>query len=143
MFDAHSSLFEGINNNRKMTLRNHLKSVNTQKSKTMKSYFSRVAQIKDQLESIGDIVEEAENVMITLNGLPRDWEAFIWGICSRKLTKFRKLWEECVQEEEIILAGKVMLNDNEDQALTSHAKGKHKRKSHDHPHKTQGFKRPN
>ena len=47
MFDALSSLFEGRNINRKMTLRNHLKSVKTQKSETMQSYFSRVAQIKD------------------------------------------------------------------------------------------------
>ena len=63
--------------------------------------------------------------------------------CSRrKLTKFRKLWEECVQEEERILAKEVKPNDNEDQALTTHAKGKGKSKSHDHPHKTQGFKRP-
>ena len=43
----------------------------------MQSYFSRVAQIRDQLESIGDTVEEEEIVMTTLNGLPRDWEAFI------------------------------------------------------------------
>ena len=34
------------------------------------------------------------------------------------------------------------LNENEDQALKSHAKGKHKRNPYDHPHKTQGFKRP-
>ena len=34
------------------------------------------------------------------------------------------------------------LNENEDQALIAHAKGKHKRKRYDHPHKTQGFKRP-
>ena len=81
--------------------------------------------------------------MTTLNGLPRDWEAFIRGIYSRrKLTKFRKLCEECVQEEEIILAEEVKLNENEYQALIAHAKGKHKRKSYDHPHKTQGFKTP-
>ena len=43
MFDALSSLFEGRNNNRKMTLRNHLKSVRAQKSETMQSYFTRVA----------------------------------------------------------------------------------------------------
>ena len=79
--------------------------------------------------------------MTTLNGLPRVWEAFIRGICSRrKLTKFRKLWEECVQEEEKIATRKEKLNGNEDEALTAHTKGK--RKSHDHPHKTQGFKRP-
>ena len=77
MFDVLSSLFEGRNINRKMTLRNHLKSVRTQKLETMQSYFSRVAQIRDQLESIGDTVAEAEFVMTTLNGIPRDWEAFI------------------------------------------------------------------
>ena len=99
MFDALFDLFEGRNINRKMTLRNHLKSVRSQMSKTMQSYFTRVAQIKDQLEAIGDMVEEAEVVMTTLNGLPRDWEYFIQGICSRrKLTKLWKLWEECVQE---------------------------------------------
>ena len=35
MFDAMSSLFEGRNINRKMTLRNQLKSVKVQKSETM------------------------------------------------------------------------------------------------------------
>ena len=77
MFDALYDLFKGRNINRKMTLRNHLKSVKAQKSETMQSYFTRVAQIKDQLEAIGDMVEEAEIVMTTLNGLPRDWESFI------------------------------------------------------------------
>ena len=46
-------------------------------SKTMQYYFTRVAQIKDQLEAIGDMVEEAKVVMTTLNGIPRDWEALI------------------------------------------------------------------
>ena len=81
----------------------------------MQSYFTRIAQIKYQLEAISDMVEEAEVVMTTLNGLPRDWEAFIRGICSRrKLTKFQKLSEECVQEEERIAAREENLNDNED-----------------------------
>ena len=56
MFDALSSLFQGRNINRKMNLRNHLKSVRNEKSETLQYYFSRVAQIRDQLESIGDIV---------------------------------------------------------------------------------------
>ena len=71
-----------------------------QKEETMQLYFSRVSQIKEQLESIGDMVEEYEVVMTTLNGLPREWDSFIRGICARKkITKFSKLWEECVQEE--------------------------------------------
>ena len=47
MFDALSGWFEGRNINRKMTLKNQLKSVRAQKSETMQSYFTRVAQIKD------------------------------------------------------------------------------------------------
>ena len=48
--------------------------------------------------------------------------------------------KESVQEEEMIASREEKLNDNKDQALTAHTKGK--RKSHFHPHKTQGFKRP-
>ena len=77
MFDALSGLFEGRNINRKMTLTNQLRNCRAQKLDTMKSYFTRVAQIKDQLEAIDDMVEEVEIVMTTLNGLRRDWEAFI------------------------------------------------------------------
>ena len=89
MFDALSILFEGRNINRNMTLRNHLKSVKAQNSETMQSYFTRVSQIKEQLEAIGDMVEETKVLMTTLNGLPRDWESFIRGIClRRRLTKF-------------------------------------------------------
>ena len=100
MFYVLTSLFEGKNINRRMTLRNQFKRVKIQKEKTIQSYFTRVSQIKEQLEAIGDMVEEAKVVMTTLNGLPRDWESFIRGICARrKLTKFSRLWEECVDEE--------------------------------------------
>ena len=44
MFDALFDLFEGRNINRKMTLRNHLKSVKAQNLETMQSYFTRVSQ---------------------------------------------------------------------------------------------------
>ena len=77
MFDELSNLFDGRHINRKMTLRNQLKIVKVQKSNTMQSYFTRVSQIKEQLEVIGDMVEEIEVVITTLNGLPREWEYFI------------------------------------------------------------------
>ena len=100
MFDALTNMFEGKNIDRRMTLRNQLKGVKIQKTKTIQSYFSRVSQIKEQFEAIGDMVEEEEVVMTTLNGLPRDWEYFIIGICfRRKLTNPNRLCEECLQEE--------------------------------------------
>ena len=92
MFDALSRLYEGKNINRKMTLRTQLKNVKMQDSKSIQSYFTRVSQIKEQIEAIGDSVEEAELVMTTMNSLPRSWDLFIKGICSRrKITKFNRL----------------------------------------------------
>ena len=79
IFDALSQLYEGKNINRKMALRTQLKKVKMQYSKSIQSYFSRVSQIKEQIEAIGDPVEEAELVMTTMNGLPRSWDPFIKG----------------------------------------------------------------
>ena len=56
MFDALTSMFEGKNINKRMTLRNQLKGVKIQKIETIKSYFSRVSHIKEQLDSIGDMI---------------------------------------------------------------------------------------
>ena len=77
-----------------------LKNVKMQDIESIQSYFTRVSQIREQIEVVGDLVEEAELVMTTMNGLPRSWDPFIKGICSRrKLMKFSKLWEDCTQEE--------------------------------------------
>ena len=100
MFDSLTKLFEGNNINMKMTLRNQLKNVKIQNAETIQSYFTRVSQIKEQLEVVDEEVENAEMVMTTLNGLPSAWDSFIQGICARKrLLKFSRLWEECSQEE--------------------------------------------
>ena len=101
MLDALTRMFEGKNINRKMTLRQQLKNVKMQSSESMHSYFSRAHQIKEQLEAIGDTVENDEIVISTLNGLPRIWDGFIQGVCTRKkkLPKFNSLWEEAMQEE--------------------------------------------
>jgi DNA repair exonuclease SbcCD ATPase subunit len=112
-----------------MTLRTQLKNVKMQNSETIQSYFIRVSQIKEQLEAIGDSVEEAKITKTTLNGLPNSWESFIQRICSRrKLTKFNRLRKDYTQEEARLEARKEKIESNEDQALTSHArKGKNKK----------------
>lgn len=97
-------------------------------SESIQSYFMRVSQIKEQIEAIGDSVEEEELVMTTMNGLPRPWDPFIKRIYSRRnLTKFSRLWEDCTQEEARLEARKEKLGNEENQALTAHArKGKNK-----------------
>jgi hypothetical protein len=59
MFDALSRLYDDKNINRKMTLRTQLKNVKMQSLETIQSYFTRVSQIKEQQEAIGDKIEEA------------------------------------------------------------------------------------
>ena len=126
--DALTRLFEGNNINRRMTLRTQLKNMRMQNSKTIHSYFSRVNHIKEKIKSIGDTVNGEEMVMTTLNGLPRSWDAFIQGICSRrKLPKFNRLWEYCNQEEARTTAREEKMTDD-DQALAVHTrKGKSKK----------------
>ena len=78
-----------------MTLRNQLKNVKIQNVGTIQSYFTRVSQIKEQLEEVDEEVENAKIVMTTLNGLFRSWDSFIQGICARrKLVTFIRMWEE-------------------------------------------------
>jgi hypothetical protein len=56
MMDTLTRLFEGSNINRRMILRSQLKNVKMKNSKTLHSYFSRVNQIKEEIEAIGDLV---------------------------------------------------------------------------------------
>ena len=82
-----------------------MNNVKIQNAETIQSYFTMVSQIKEKLEAVDEEVENAEIVMIALNGLPRTWDFFIQGICARnKLVKFSRLWEEFSQEEAQIAA---------------------------------------
>ena len=83
--------YKGNNIKRKMALRNQLNNVKILNSETMQSYFTRVSQIKEQLEVVEEKVE-GEIVMTTLNGLPRSRVSFIQGTCARsKLITFNIL----------------------------------------------------
>ena len=105
-----------------MTLRNELNNVKIQNEGRIQSYFTRVSQIKEQLEAVDEEVENVYIVVNTLNGLPRSWDSFIQGICARrKLVTFSRLWEECSQEEARIVAREEKMG-SEDQALIVHSK---------------------
>jgi hypothetical protein len=102
-----------------MTFRTQLNNVKMQNSETIQSYFTRVSQIKEQLEVIRDTFEEVEIVITTLNGLPKSSESFIQRICSRrKLTNFSRLWEDFTREEARLETREEKLG-NDDQALDS------------------------
>jgi hypothetical protein len=133
MFDALSRLYEGGNINRKMALRTQLKNVKVQKPESIHAFFTRISQINERIITIDDSAKEVELVMTTLNGLMKSWDSFIRGICSRsKLTKFSRLWKDCVKEKARLEAREEKLSDDEDQALVAHFR-KRKKKKENHP----------
>ena len=71
MYDALSRMYEVRNINSKMNLRAQLKSTKMSHGESIQDYFTRVSQIKEQLEAIGDKLDEDDMVMTTLNGLTR------------------------------------------------------------------------
>ena len=55
---ALTKMFEGNNINWKVTLRNQWKNLKIHNSETTQSYFTRVSQIKEQLEAVEENVEQ-------------------------------------------------------------------------------------
>jgi hypothetical protein len=97
------------------------------KSDSVATYFMKVSQLRDQLQAIGDNVDDVELVTITLNGLPSSWESFVQSICGReKLPQFDRLWTDCIQEEARVLSKKSLQKPQDEgtQALTAHTRRK-------------------
>ena len=114
MYDALSRMYEGRNINRKMNLRAQLKSIKMSHGESIQNYFTRVSQIKEQLEAIGDNLDEDEMVMTALNGITRPWESFIQMMCARKESmEFDVVWEDCIQEETIVANRESLLKEDE------------------------------
>ena len=55
-----------------------------QNAETIQSYFTRVSQIKEQLEAVEEEVENVEVVKTTLNALPISWDLLIRGMYARR-----------------------------------------------------------
>ena len=80
MFKTLKNLFEHSSINVILTLRNQLSNMKMTKSKNIASYFMRITELQDKLNSSGDNLEEKDLVMTTFNGLPPSWESFIQTI---------------------------------------------------------------
>ena len=80
MFKNLKNLFEHSSINVTLTLSNQLLNMKMTKSENIASYFMRIIELQDKLNSSGDNLEENDLIMTTLNGLPPSWESFIQTI---------------------------------------------------------------
>jgi hypothetical protein len=92
MYESLSRLYESKDISHNLSLRNQLRNMKMENSKSVSSYLMRVSQIRDQIVAIGDVISDKELVTTTLNGFPTFWILFVQGVCARsKLPKFDKV----------------------------------------------------
>ena len=69
------------------------------KGEGVASFLTRVAQIKDELVAVGEVISNSELVRIALKGFTKEWEVFVKCVVSREnLLDWRRLWDDFTQE---------------------------------------------
>jgi hypothetical protein len=130
MYKTLKGMFESDNTLRALTLKSQLQSTKMTKEDTVALFFMKLSEIKEQLETIGEIMSDRELVLTTLQNLPKSWEPFIQSISGREaLPTFERLWTDCTQEELRLRNRGVEDSSEENHALALHTKkgGKFKR----------------
>ena len=133
MWDTLKGLYEAKNENRIMALKDKLHATKMVKGEDVASYLTRVAQVKDELAIVREVIADSELVRIDLEGFTKEWDVFVKCVVGReKLPVWSRLWDDFTQEE--IREGSQIkdldrLQDStEDPKLALHAKGKTKKK---------------
>ena len=82
------------------------------KEESVGSFFTKIAQVRDQLIVIGITVNDDDLVQTVVDGLPSSWETFMASVSGREnQPTFERLWHDCI-EEEGRTSGKVIKEDN-------------------------------
>jgi hypothetical protein len=129
MYDAPTNLFSVRNIGQVMSLNNELRDMKMNEDDSITSYFVRISHLRDQLQTIEEIISEKELVNIVLNGLPKTWDAFSTSMNTRKEYSTFEHWTCCAQEESRISAKEKPRRKYDDQAFTTRFKNfRNKRK---------------
>jgi hypothetical protein len=100
MWESLTKLYQSTNENRKMVLREKLKSIKMTKAENVVTYLTRLTQVRDELGAVGEAIVDSDLVRTTLNGVSKQWAVFVEGIVAReKLPSWERLWDDFVQEE--------------------------------------------
>ena len=70
MFGVLKKLFENKNINRVISLRQQLSDIKMTKSDLVASHLMNISKLRDQLSTIGELIEDRAIIMMNLNGSP-------------------------------------------------------------------------
>jgi hypothetical protein len=100
MWDTLKNLFEAKNENQKMALKAKLHDTKMGKEESVSSYLTRVAQVKDEMVVVGEVISDSELVRIALKGFTKEWEVFVKCVVGcEHLPDWSRLWNDFTQEE--------------------------------------------
>jgi hypothetical protein len=66
-----TKLYQSSNENKKMGLRQKLKSIKMTKTESVSTYLSKITQMRDELGAFGEFVADSELVRTNLNGVTK------------------------------------------------------------------------
>ena len=70
------------------------------KGEDVASYLTTVAQVKDELAVVGEVIIDLELVRIALKGFIKEWDIFVKCVVGReKIPVWSRLWDDFTQEE--------------------------------------------
>jgi hypothetical protein len=100
MWEALVKLYQFDNRSRKMFLREKLRSTKMAKGESVVTYLTKFIEIRDELATVGEIVDETELVRTALNDFTKQWDVFVRGVVAReKFLDWERLWDDFTQEE--------------------------------------------
>jgi hypothetical protein len=82
MWEAPTKLYQSGNQNKKMVLREKLRSTKMSKTDTVASYLTRISQVRDELTTVREEVKDDEVARTTLNGFSEKWALFMKGVVA-------------------------------------------------------------
>jgi hypothetical protein len=98
-FDALANLYEKKAPTHKTILKKQLRTLRMGKDETIAAFFSKIAQTRDQLTTIGVVVDDDDLVQTVVDGVPDSWRVFLASINGREAQpNFDRLCHDCLEE---------------------------------------------
>ena len=99
-FDTLANLYEKKAPNQKRVLKKRLRTLKLNKDEGVGCFFTKFAQVRDQLIAIGIVVDDDDLVQTVVDALPSSWETFMASVSGREnQPTFERRWHDCIEEE--------------------------------------------
>ena len=97
-FDALANLYEKKAPTQKRILKKQLRTLRMGNDETIVAFFFKIAQTRDQLTTIGVVVDDDDLVQTVVDGLLESWGIFLASVNGRKSQpNFERLWHDFLE----------------------------------------------